>query len=226
VGMRYRCEATSVSGFIQQLAVGYLGRGYYFYVMGEVPEGKDPRRIDEKLVSKYGIDIGKTARARRKALGLANVQYIRFRNRFVILATPGAHAFFTEEAGQVRDAREIPLKSFGYALSYRGGHPHVRIAQDHYLRLKAYLVDISIHRRREWLEDQFRALSYEPYAPIRSQLHCMLREVNRRRKLAGFHPLPSSCVRARRRIVRPFEDGTCREEETSPPPQPALKRVA
>jgi hypothetical protein len=24
--MRYRCEATSVSGFIQQLAVGYIGR--------------------------------------------------------------------------------------------------------------------------------------------------------------------------------------------------------
>jgi hypothetical protein len=66
--MRYRCEATSVSGFIQQLAVGYIGRGYYFYVTGQVPEGKDPRRIDEKLVEKYGIDIGKTARARRKAL--------------------------------------------------------------------------------------------------------------------------------------------------------------
>lgn len=25
--MRYRCEATGVSGFIQQLAVGYIGRG-------------------------------------------------------------------------------------------------------------------------------------------------------------------------------------------------------
>lgn len=205
--MRYRCEATSLSGFIQQLAVGYIGRGYYFYVTGQVPEGKDPRRIDEKLVSKYGIEIGKTARARRKALGLANVQYIRFRNRFVILATPGAHVFFTEEASLVRDAREMPLKLFGYALSFRNGHPHVRIAQEQYLRLKAYLVDISVHRRREWLEEQFLSLSYEPYAPIRSQLHCILREVNRRRKLAQFAPLLSSCVQARRRIVRPFGDG-------------------
>jgi len=41
--MKYRCEATSVTGFIQQLAVGYVRHGYFFYVVGQVPEGKDPR---------------------------------------------------------------------------------------------------------------------------------------------------------------------------------------
>jgi hypothetical protein len=51
--MQYRCEATSVAGFIQQLAVGYLARGYLFYVTGRVPEGKDPKRLDEKLITKY-----------------------------------------------------------------------------------------------------------------------------------------------------------------------------
>src|SRR3954452_23600511 len=120
--MEYRCEATSVSGFIQQLAVGYVGRGYYFYVVGQIPEGKDPRRTDEKLIEKYGIDIGKTARASRKALGRANVQYLRFRNNFVLLATPGEHEFFDSEAGQIRDAREMPIKLFGYAVSSRNGH--------------------------------------------------------------------------------------------------------
>ena len=38
----YRYEATSVAGFIQQLAVCYVGRGYWFYVTGTVPEHKDP----------------------------------------------------------------------------------------------------------------------------------------------------------------------------------------
>jgi len=55
--MDYRCEATSISGFIQQLAVGYVGHGCFFYVLGQVPEGKDPQRIDEKLIAKYRIGV-------------------------------------------------------------------------------------------------------------------------------------------------------------------------
>lgn len=204
--MKYRCEATSVSGFIQQLAVGYVGRGYFFYVVGQVPEGKDPQAIDEKLIRKYGVSVGKSARARRKALGLANVQYLRFKDRFVLLATSGQHEFFLQEAGQIRDAREVPIKMFGYAVSFRSGHPHVRIEQRRYLELKAYLGDLAVHRGRDWLEGQFRSLWFEPYAPVRSQLHCILRGVNRRRKLAQFDLLPSSCIRTRRRIVGPFEN--------------------
>lgn len=203
--MRYRCEATSVSGFIQQLAVGYVGRGYYFYVVGSVPEGKDPRAIDEKLVAKYRIDLSKAARSRRKALGYANVQYIRLGETFILLATPGKHEFFLEEASQIRDAREIPIKLFGYAVSYRAGHPHVRIEQSRYLELKAYFSNVAVHRSKEVLEHNLRVLRFEAYAPVRSQLHCILREMNRRRKTAGFELVQSSWIRTRRRIMRPFE---------------------
>jgi hypothetical protein len=208
--MRYRCEATSVSGFIQQLAVGYVGRGYFFYVVGNVPEGKDPRAIDEKLVAKYRVDLSKAARSRRKALGYANVQYIRYGETFVILATHGKHEFFLEEASQIRDAREIPIKLFGYAVSYRAGHPHVRIEQSRYLDLKAYFSDLAVHRSVETLRREFGGLPFEPYAPVRSQLHCILREVNRGRKLAQFELLPSSCLRTRRRVVRPFGEAVSR----------------
>lgn len=203
--MKYRCEATSIDGFIQQLAVGYVARGYCFYVLGRVPEGKDPRRLDEKLITKYGIAIGKGARARRKALGFANVQYLRYENLFVLLATQGKHEFFLEEAGQVKDAREVPIKAFGYAISYRSGHPHVRIEQERYLNLKAWFADVAVHRKAETLEAMFRGLGFEPYAPVRSQLHGILREANRRRKLAQFDPIPSSCIRTRRKILSPFE---------------------
>ena len=203
--MEYRCEATTVAGFIQQIAVAYVGHGYIFYVTGEIPEKKDPRAVDERIIEKYGIAVGKTARARRKAAGLANLQYIRFRRRFVLLATPGKHAFFEAERNHLRDAREVPIKVCGYAISYREGHPHVRIEQKHYLGLKSYFSDIAVHRSKESLEAELRRLHFEPYAPVRGQLFGILREVNKRRKAAQYEPVSSSCVRVRRRIVAPFE---------------------
>ena len=42
----YRCEATTLEGFVQQLAVGYVSRGYWFYVTGFIPAGKDPHDVD------------------------------------------------------------------------------------------------------------------------------------------------------------------------------------
>jgi len=203
--MEYRCEATSVAGFVQQLAVAYVGHGYIFYVTGEIPERKDPCAVDEKLIAKYSLAISKTSRARRKAAGLANVQYLRYRRVFVLLATPGKHLFFEEEREFIRDAREMPIKFAGHSISYRAGHPHVRIEQRRYHELKAYLADVAIHRKSDRLEEAFRQLPFEPYAPVRGQLHCILREVNRRRGLAQFEAVPSSCIRVRRRIQSPFE---------------------
>ena len=215
--MEYRCEATSVAGFVQQLAVAYVGRGYFFYVVGEIPEGKDPSLVDQKLIDKYGLGIGKTARARRKAAGLANVQYLRYGRSFVLLATHGKHVFFEEERKFIRDAREVPIKFGGYAVSYRSGHPHVRIEQRRYQEIKAYLADVAVHRAKDWLEHAFRRLPFEPYAPVRGQTHCILREVNRRRGLAQYEPLSPSCIRVRRRVVRPFEEPEGRKTNSVEP---------
>jgi hypothetical protein len=201
----YRFEATSPEGFVQQLAVSYLGNGYWFYVTGEIPEGKDPRRVDEKLVARYQIDLSKWARARRKQAGFANLQYIRFERFFVLLATHGIHTFFEEEAGSIRDARKTPIRFQGYSISYRGGHPHVRIEQQEYKRLKAYFLDVATHRSVERLERELGSLPFEPYAPVRRQLLAVLRAVNRERKKAGFEVVPKSCFRFMRRICRPFE---------------------
>ena len=69
--MEYRYEAASVTGFVQQLACNYLPHGYWFYVTGSVPEGKDPAAIDRKLMEKYGVGLSRQQRARRKLAGLA-----------------------------------------------------------------------------------------------------------------------------------------------------------
>ena len=194
-----------MEGFVQQLAVSYLGNGYWFYVVGEIPEGKDPRRVDEKLVTRYQIDLSKWARARRKRAGLANLQYLRHGRLFVLLATHGAHPFFEEEASSIRDARKTPIRFRGYSVSYRNGHPHVRIEQEEYKRLKAYFLELAPHRSAERLGSELARLPFEPYAPVRVQLLAVLRSINRERKRAGFEAVPRSCFRFVRRVCRPFE---------------------
>lgn len=200
----YRCEAVTVEGFVQQAAVSYLTNGYWFYVTGRVPEGKNLAAVDAKLVARYGVGISKWAKARRKRAGLANVQYLRHGRFFVLLATHGQHRFFEDEGELVRDVRRVPIKFAGYSLSYRNGHPSVRIEVDEYKRLKAYLLDLACRRSAETLADEFRRLRFEPYAPIRRQLLNLLRAVNRERQTAGFDPVPMSCLRLRRQILRPF----------------------
>lgn len=48
-------ETTSVGAFVQQVAVHCLPHGYRYYVSGFMPEGKDYRAIDERIIAKYEI---------------------------------------------------------------------------------------------------------------------------------------------------------------------------
>jgi hypothetical protein len=203
--MAYRKEATSIGGFVQQVAVSFVGHGYFFYVAGSIPEAKDQRAVDEKLITRYGIDISKWARARRKQAGIANLQYVRFGQFFLILATHGRHQFFEDEASCIRDVRRRPIRFAGYSIGFRGGHPHVRIEQEEYKQLKAYFVDLAVRRSVASLEKELAQISFEPYAPVRRQLLCILRAVNRARKKAGFCPVTKEVFRFKRRIYRPFE---------------------
>ena len=72
--MTYRCVAVSVGAFVQQVAVGYVANGYYFYVAGKIPPGKDPAKTDAKIIAQYGIDVSKWTRTRRRKEGMASVQ--------------------------------------------------------------------------------------------------------------------------------------------------------
>lgn len=202
--MRYRCEAVSVEGFIQQLAVGYVARGYFFYVTGRVPPRKDPRRVDEKLVGRYRIDISQWARARRKRAGLANVQYLRHLDFFVLLATHGEHPFFEAEGANVRDVRRRAIRYAGYAVGFRGGHVQVRIDLPQYREIKAWFEEQATRRSAERLARAFYDLAFEPYYLVRRQEFAILRAVNRRRKAAGLPLVPTECIWLKRRPVKPF----------------------
>lgn len=133
--MEYRCVATSVEGFVQQLAVAYITHGYWFYVAGTIPEGKDPAAVDAKLIDRYGIAISKWTRCRRKRRGLANMQYLRHGRFFVLLATKGRHEFFERESASIRDVRRKSIKFAGYSIGCRKGrdgrwHVSVRLTPE------------------------------------------------------------------------------------------------
>jgi len=202
--MRYRCVADSIDGLVQQVAVSYLARGYFFYVTGTVPPSKDPSAVDGKLVCKYCVSTSQKERCRRKRAGLANLQYIRHGRFFVLLATHGKHAFFDEEAGQVRDARRVPIKVAGYSLSVRSGRVSVRIEPSEYRWLKAWFLERACHRTAATLAAEFAGVGFQPYAPVRVQLLNIWRAVNRARAIAGFDRVPIEAVPWRRRILKPF----------------------
>lgn len=213
----YQCEATSVAGFVQQVATRLLTNGYWQYVTGWIRADKDPRRVDEKLIAKYGLEASRWSRARRKQQGLANVQYIRHGQFFVLMATLGRHDLLTlEEGPRIRDARTSTIKYAGYSIGYRRDsvdpgrwRASVSIERVRYKELKAHLLDVATHRSVDAIVEEFWSLPFEPYAPVRRQLFNILRAVNVRRRLAGYESVPwERAVRMKRRQVRVFGGGS------------------
>jgi hypothetical protein len=199
----YRCEATSVKGFVQQLAVAMIARGYWYYVTGEIPERKDPRAVDDKIISQYGIDISKYTRCRRKRAGIASIGYLRYGRFFVLAATPGRHRFKLEEK-EIHDCRVTPIKFRGYSLSFRAGHACVRIQRERHFELKTYFIDRATRTSAQDLERELSRLPFAPFGPIRRQLLEIYRAVNAARKAQGLIPISKWCFRFKPRSVKPF----------------------
>ena len=187
----YRCVATSVRAFVQQVAVSYIRHGYREYVEGWVPEPKNPAMLDAKLVTKYEIDISESARAWRKRQGKANVQYIRHGRFFLIMLTSGDHELLRQIEGKsLRRVTTVPICYGGYSITYRNGHASVRIEKKHYSQLRAWFLYLAVHRSAENLTNEFYKLRFQPFRIVKSQLWRLVDEVNAARKKAGFEQLP------------------------------------
>lgn len=209
--MAYRCAATSVAGFIQQLAVGYIAHGYRYYAVRKIPKHKDPEKVDERIIKAYGVELSKWQRARRKRSGLANVQYIRHGHFAVLIATApmGGHPFF-RECPDYKDIRKKAIRYAGHSIGYsystntKRWHASVRIDREQLLRLKAYLLDISTARSAESLAEELGSLRFEPYARVARQYLSLLKAVNARRRAAGLSELAATCLRLHRKSIPPF----------------------
>jgi len=203
----YRCEAASIEGFVQQLAVSYLLNGYFHFVAGRIPEDKDPGAIDATLIQRYEINMSKWTRARLKKQGRAGVQYLRHGRIFIIVATEGKHRFFERERS--RDIRHTGLECFGYRVGcYQRPngrwHPSVRIAPRKFKRLRRWFRRNALRYDEAEIEQKLGSLPFAPFAAVARQYVSLLHTVNRERKRAGVSLISASCVRRRRRPVPVF----------------------
>lgn len=219
----YRWRATTLEGFIQQLAVGYVARRYFFYVTGLVPSRIAAAEHDRRVLVKFDVALSKWSRYRRKrrpsstGQQLANVQYLRYRDFWVLLATAGEHRFFTEHQAsqdkpwfverQYRDVREMPITFGGYSVSWRE-RTSIRISPQAYRELKTRFLHLAAKETKDSLEREFRHAPFEPYGGVTQQMLAILRAVNRVRRTAGLPLVPRTSIRMRRQAVKPFEDST------------------
>ena len=208
---------------MQLIAASYLRHGYYWYVTGRIPDGKAPERVDDKLITKYGIDLTEWQRSKRRKSGLANAHYLRHGRRFILMLTEGHHALRSParsggEGEHIRDCRRIPIRFAGYSISYRRSgvasavgaptkwHAHVRIDNETYAQLKAHYQQIAVHRSPENLATEFATITYARYAPIRRQLLNILRSVNELRQRQSYTKLPYAVLNLRRSPVKVYVD--------------------
>lgn len=163
-------------------AASYRRHGYFWYVTGQIPTGKDPHAIDRKLIAKYDLDLSEWERSRRKKQGLANVQFLRHDRWFILLVTEGHHAIKSSaakggEGDSLRDCRRTSIRFAGYAISYcRAGvtpkgtptpnwHARVRIDGPTYKALLAHFETIACHRSPENLARELATIPFARYAP-------------------------------------------------------------
>jgi hypothetical protein len=236
--MKYRYEVTSLTGYLQRVATHLLPKGYYFFVQGVVPDGKDPAALDAKLLAKYDVVKSEGARRWRKQQGLGNVQYVRYERSWILLATHGDHSIREGEGDNLKDVRRVPIRIGKYSVTVKRGNylkkvsseastlpdgrwrVRVLIARESYRELCAYFLSIACHRRREALEQELFVLPFVPYAPVRKQLLKLLRLINAKRQAAGFAKIPPACLRFKRDIVCAFELPVA-----SPPPAVPLANI-
>lgn len=207
----YRCEARSVHGFIQQLACGYVQHGHLFYNACVVSKGRDLQAVDRRMIERYSLDLSRATRSRMRKAGLATVHYLRHGRFFALLAyKQGESPFFADEP--FKDIRKEPLVYGGYCVSLRPGvdrkfHPCVWIEPRRAEALSHKFVErLALTASSEQLLQEFLALPYVRYAPVRRQISKIFRVTNERRRRAGLAPVPADALRVRRQVVRPFVD--------------------
>jgi len=205
----YPCEVQNVAALLQQVGVHYVGRGYFFYVQGCIPEHKNPGKTDEKIVRQYGLDVSKWNNYRKRQRGEASVQYVRFRHHFLILATWGEHSFFAQEKNLIRDVRRVPIKIAGYSIGYRttrfGPRVTVRLEEWHFQTLKDLFLEQAKIENATTLETQLQSFQFVFYAPVCRQVSQIIRAVNQQRKIAGLDLVDPARIFQPRRSQKIFK---------------------
>lgn len=217
----YRCEARTLDAFLAQL-VRYVASGHYFYLTGKVPERKDPERVDQKLIELYGLGKPKWERARRRRGEEAGVHYLRYERFFVLIATRGRHRLFEDHQESLCDIRRTALRVRGYSVRYTFSEEEkrrrvfVRLDKPTYRSVRAHLLELATrpsYRDPERVAEEFGALPFQGYGPVRGQVLAIIKAVNRARRRAGYAQLPTDLVPRMRPVRQVFASDDAEESK-------------
>lgn len=177
---------------MQQL-VFLIGKGYYKYHCGCIPEGKEYKavNIDKKIINKYNINLSKDQRYRRKKKKLSNFYYLRWQNQFFILQTDGVldveidDEFFDIRIKQKESDRLSVVVSenmkFNLSMRYKEKSKYgvtVSFSNETYKDLKAAIEESIKHKQIKKLENLFENLRGIPaWNGVIKQEYKLLEEV-------------------------------------------------
>ena len=148
---------------------------------------------------------------------------LKFHGYGISLARRGYDKKTTEEKADYRRQKVAAIAAGADYRTIPRGHRHERwvarvvINEDRYRLLQADLLGMATHRSADYLRMKFYNVPFSPYAPIRSQLATLLRQVNKARQHLGYEPVPDDCIRFSRKMTSPYKPVDV-EPAGSPPP--------
>lgn len=191
--MDYPYLVKSKHHLAQYLACNALPKGYVFYSMSWIPDGKDPLTVDAKLMLTYSTTMSKSKAYRRKKAGIATVKYLRLGRLCVLLATRGESPFFDKEGWS--DCRENPICFGGYSIALREGKVSVRLHREAQRRLKKFILNWSNKRSREWWERWIWRFPFLAFRGVQDNVYSLVKMLNANRKSFRLEPVDKGCIR-------------------------------
>lgn len=154
-------------------------------------KGHKAFKIDNKIISKYNIDLSKDQRYRRKKKKLANFYYLRWQHQFIILMTDGAldieldDVFYDIRIKQ-KEINRLKIKvsgglEFNVSLQCKDNGKKsvtVNLANNTFKLFKAEIEDYIQHKQIKQLEHFFEKLRSLPaWQGVIKQEYLLLEEV-------------------------------------------------
>lgn len=179
----YHHEVSCLGMFLRKVAIDYLRHGYTKYALRTIPEGKNLERVDWKIIKSYDVTFCRSTRARRRRKGLANVIYLRYGDRFILMASRGSHEVFDKIHSF--DFAQTPLFFDGYTIGVKRNKPCVMIQPRRFHDIRKQILAICLHNQGK-VEQGFRTISPFKFPEIIRQKRKLLGEINERRHTAGL----------------------------------------
>jgi hypothetical protein len=179
-------EAKTFGAFLRKVAIDYVRYGYYYYSVGRI-RGKNLEAFDRKMIKTYDLSFHRTTRSRRRKQGLRVVAYVRFGDRFVLLATEGIHE--QVDRWGFKDCRVTPIALSGYAVTVTGTTPVVRLSLKRYRGLRKLASSRVALYEKERLETFLEDISPYEFPAIIRQKQKLVKFINQRRRAAGLKPI-------------------------------------